>query len=376
MIVAGEASGDDHAAHLVEELKKLDPALTFSGLGGTLMERAGVEVIEDLTQWAVVGFVEVLKHYTHFKRAFDRFLDEAERRRPAAVILVDYPGFNLRLAKELKKRGIKVIYYISPQVWAWKEKRIRTIKQVVDRMIVIFPFEKNFYDRHGMDVAYVGHPALDDLKVTRPAPAFLKDLGFLPGNLTIGLLPGSREKEIERHFPIMLEAAKLLHDQFNKLQFVVFKAPTVSMLQMEKYFRPYVQLPIKMVHNDLHNGLNAMNLCIVASGTATFETALFEKPMVIVYRTSPVTFFFLKLMMKVKHIGMVNVLAGKGIVPECVQRNATPKKIAKALMEIFTDDLKITEIKEELRKVKAMMGEPGASRRAAEEVLKVVGLGK
>ncbi len=372
MIAAGEASGDQHAAHLVAELKKLDGGLSFSGLGGPRMSRAGVELYEDLTQWAVVGFIEVLKHYLKFKKAFDQFLREAERRKPAAVILVDYPGFNLRLAKELKKRGLKVIYYISPQVWAWKESRVKLIKKVVDKMIVIFPFEKDFYAKHGMDVAYVGHPILDSMQVNRPAPQFLRDLGFSTGNMTIGILPGSRTGEIERHFPIMLQAANLLYNQYNKVQFIVFKAPTVDMLQMEKFFRPFVELPIKILHNDVNNGLNACNLCMVASGTATFETALFEKPMVVVYRTSPFTYFFAKLLMKVRFIGMVNVLAGRKIVPECVQGNATPKKIVKALIDIFSDELKIAEIKSELRRIKEKMGEPGASKRAAEEILKVL----
>ncbi len=373
LIVAGETSGDQHGAHLVTELRKLHPQASFAGIGGPNMAQAGVDIMEDLTQKAVVGFVEVLKHYGYFRKIFKLFIQRAKKVRPTAVILIDYPGFNLRLAKALKKLNIKVIYYISPQIWAWKEQRVKLIKKYVDRMIVIFPFEKDFYARRIVDVAFVGHPFLDSLTITKKPDEVLKFHGLSTDKLTIGILPGSREKEIERHLPVMLEAAKLLCKEMGGVQFIVIRAPSIDMLLMEKYFRPYTSLPIKVVPPDGYNALNACHLCIISSGTATFEAAMLLKPMVVVYKTSPLTYLIARLLISIPHIGMANVLAGKQIVPECIQGNAHPEKIAQELRAIFTDELRIAEIKKELQAIRDSMGEPGASRRAAQEILKVVG---
>src|SRR6185503_5532065 len=223
LIVAGEASGDIHAAHLVDEIKKLDPGITFSGLGGSHLKDSGVEIYHDLTKFAVVGFWEVLKHYGEFKKIFDVILKKAKEIKPACVILVDYPGFNLRLAKKLKQQKIKVIYYISPQVWAWKKSRVHQIKKNVDRMLVIFEFEKNFYKSFGMDVEFVGHPLADQIQVTAEKETVLKSHHLQEYRLTIGILPGSRVKEVQRILPVMLKAAQLLQTKFPMLQFMIIK---------------------------------------------------------------------------------------------------------------------------------------------------------
>ncbi len=372
LIVAGEASGDIHAAHLVDELKKLDPSLKFCGLGGPQMQKSGVDLYEDMTKFAVVGFLEVLKHYDDFKRIFNLILEKAVTTRVHAVILVDYPGFNLRLARELKKFKIKVIYYISPQLWAWKENRIKLIKQTVDKMLVLFPFEKDFYAQRGMDVEYVGHPLVDDVKVMSSADTFLKSVKFDTTRLTFGILPGSRQKEVEVHLPIMIEAARLLSQRFQQVQFLVFRAPTVNALFIKKCLRTLEGTPIKMVSNETYNGINACNLCLVASGTATLETAILQKPIVVVYKTSLLTYWLAKLFVKIPYIGLVNVVAGKKIVPECIQGQATPQKLADEIEAMLKDEPRLADIKMELKKVKEALGEGGASKRAAQAVLNAI----
>jgi len=369
ILVAGEASGDLHGAHLVEAIKSLAPSTTFSGLGGPKMKSSGVELYGDLTQMAVVGFWEVLKHYGDIKKVFHLILEKIDSTHVDAVILIDYPGFNLRLAKELKKRNIKVIYYISPQVWAWKKNRVYFIKNNVDQMLVLFPFEVDFYAQFGIDVHYVGHPLIDTIQVSIPKENYLTSLGLSPETLTIGILPGSRQKEIEVLLPIMLTAAKNLISNFPEIQFLILKASTIPKSSLEHYLESST-LTYRIIEEDTYNGINACNLCMVASGTATLEAAILQKPMVIVYKTSLLTWILAKCVVKIKNIGLVNVVAGKRIVPECVQFQATGTKIAEELKNIFTNEPKIAEIKIELKGVKESLGLSGASQRAAEVILK------
>ncbi len=369
ILVAGEASGDLHGAHLVEAIKSLSPSTTFSGLGGEKMKSSGVELYGDLIQMAVVGFWEVLKHYGEIKKIFHLILKKIDSINVDAVILIDYPGFNLRLAKKLKQRNIKVIYYISPQVWAWKKNRVHFIKKHVDQMLVLFPFEVDFYAQFGIDVHCVGHPLIDTIQINTPKERFLPSLSLPAETLTIGILPGSRQKEIEVLLPIMLSAAKILVKTFPEIQFLILKAPTISRSLLEHYLNGST-LTYRIVDEDTYNGINACNLCMVASGTATLEVAILQKPMVIVYKTSLFTWLLAKLFVKIKDIGLVNVVAGKRIVPECVQYQATGTKIAKELTDIFTNELKIAEIKINLKSVKESLGLSGASRRAAEVILK------
>lgn len=371
IVVAGEASGDLHAAHLIRELKKLDGTLSFSGVGGEQMRAEGVTLYEDIRKLAVVGFVEVLKHFGDIRKVFYRILEEAERRRPAAVILVDYPGFNLRLAKELKTRGIKVIYYISPQVWAWDEGRIKVIKEVTDKMIVLFPFEKTFYARHGLDVAFVGHPLAETVKPHPNPEQFLKSLGFSPVKTTVGILPGSRQKEIERLLPVMLKAAETLYLANKNLQFLLMRAPTIDRETIDRYLKN-VRLPLSVVDRQTYAGISASQVCMVASGTATLETAILGKPMVVVYKTSFISWLLARLFIRIPYIGLVNVVAEKRIVPECIQFGATPENIAKKIKGILADKTRLKQIDEELRKVRELLGETGAGRRAAEEVVRAI----
>lgn len=365
IIVAGEASGDVHAAHLVDELKKLDPSLTFSGVGGPRLQASGVELYKDISSLAVVGFVEVIKHYGAIRGIFNLILQKIDEIKPQAVILVDYPGFNLRLAKEVKKRNVKVIYYISPQVWAWKANRVDQVKKYVDKMLVLFRFEQDFYARRGVRVDFVGHPLMDALNAPMDKNKFCQRHGSDRERLTIGLLPGSRQNEINTLLPIMLRAADILHKEFAPIQFLVLQAHTIERSLLERYCRNAVCQP-RIIEAETYDGINACHLCIVASGTATLETAILEKPMVIVYKTSFPTWLMAKLLVKIPYIGLVNVVAGKKIVPECVQFQATPEHIASQLRKIITDEIRIAVIKENLRDVKNILGEPGASQRAAE----------
>jgi len=371
MIIAGEASGDMHAADLVKAIKTLDPNITFSGLGGPKMHNAGVELYEDLTKIAVVGFAEVIKHFQDFLSIFDAFLKRVDELNPSAVILVDYPGFNLRMAKELKKRNIKVIYYISPQLWAWKENRIKSIKECIDKMLVLFAFEKEFYAKRGVDVEFVGHPLIDQIKVEIPREQLLESLDFDKNYPVIGILPGSRRKEVEKLLPPMLEAAKILHEGNPNLQFLIMKAPTIRINFLKDYSGIH-SLPLHIIPDRTYDGINACDLCMVASGTATLETAILNKPMVVVYKTSLPTYWLAKSFVKIPNIGLVNVVANKQIVPECIQNNAKGNKIAEELEEILKDNNKSASIKEELLKVKSTLGAPGASQRAAEKVLEEI----
>lgn len=365
LIVAGEASGDVHAAHLVDELKKIDPALTFSGLGGARMCASCVELYHDMSSLAVVGFFEVLKHYREIREIFNLVLKKIDTVKPQAVILVDYPGFNLRLAKEIKKRGIPVIYYISPQVWAWKANRVRQVARYVDKMLVLFAFEKEFYARRGVQVEFVGHPLVDVVHPTASKAEFLKTHGLSADKLTISLLPGSRQNEIRHLLPVMLEAADILHREFMQIQFIVLKAHTIDRSLLDPLCARAACCPA-IIEEKTYDGINASDLCMVASGTATLETAILGKPMVIVYKTSFLTWLLAKLLVKIPYIGLVNVVAGKRVVAECVQFQATPKRVAAEMRKILTDEIRAAVIKEDLRNVRDLLGPPGASRRAAE----------
>ena len=262
-IVAGEVSGDMHAAALVKELKALEPNITLMGLGGKRMREEGVKLFFDLTTIAVVGFTEVLKNILLFRRLFWDFVNKAVQEKPDAVILVDYPGFNIRMARELKKRGFKVIYYISPQVWAWGENRIEIIKQNVDKMIVLFDFEKELYRRHKMDVEFVGHPLLDRLHPTLTREEFLKYFSIEDKSPIVSLLPGSRNSEVQPILPIMLESAKIIHKEFPTAQFLVLSASNVDITTYHNLIRTS-GLPILMMDSQHYNAIANSDIALVA----------------------------------------------------------------------------------------------------------------
>ncbi|MBL8012891.1 MAG: lipid-A-disaccharide synthase [Candidatus Omnitrophica bacterium] len=369
MIIAGEVSGDMRAAEVARAIKELSPSVRMTGVGGQCMKDAGVQCFANITELAVIGFVEVIKNYGRIKKVFDQILSQVDRNRPDAVMLVDYPGFNLRLARKLKERRIKVIYYVSPQVWAWKENRIHTIKQVVDKMIVLFSFEKEFYQKRNITVDYVGHPLVDQINVTEKPEIVLTKLGLKPHQPVVGLLPGSREKEITRHLPVMLQASQLLYNKNPKRQFVILKSPTIDE-RLIKDAVAAVSCPITIIEQHSYNELNTVSACMVASGTATLEAAILKKPMVIIYKTSWLTYLLAKAFVKISHIGLANIVAGKTVVPELIQDKANAVNIAAEMEKLLTENLLISKIQKEFSRYSTWLGLPGSCHRTAKIILK------
>lgn len=371
MMIAGEVSGDMRAAEVAVALRGLSPSLKITGVGGECMKKAGVECFADITQLAVIGFLEVLKNYGQIKKVFDQILEEVDRIKPQAVLLVDYPGFNLRLAQKLKERRIKVIYYISPQVWAWREQRVKVIRKAIDKMIVLFSFEQTFYKKHKIEVDFVGHPLMDEIKITSAPRDVLVKLGLHTGHSVIGLLPGSREKEISRHLPVMVKAAEILYKANQQRQFLVLQAPGIR-LETIKAVTGTAACPIQVVEQRGYNEFNALTACIVASGTATLEAAILKKPMVIVYKTSWLTYFLAKLFVKIPNISLANIVAGRTIVPELIQDKATPLNIAAEMEKLLSDHKLTNRVQKEFDKFPIWLGDPGASQRAAKIILKEI----
>ena len=365
MIIAGEASGDLHGSNLVRAMHEIDPAVRFYGIGGVRMEEAGVNLVARSSDMAVVGLTEVISRLPRILKVFFNLRKDLAESPPDLLIPIDYPDFNFPLASAAKKRGVRVFYYISPQVWAWRKGRIGKMKKIVDRMAVIFPFEKDFYAREGMEVSFVGHPFLDTVHIESPREEVLRRLGLEAGCRTIGILPGSREGEVRRILPDMLGTARILSQRLSPVQFLLPVADTLS----EEFIRNIAgALPVKLAlaKDRTYDAIGAMDVAMVASGTATLETALLGTPMIIVYRVSPLTYAVGRLLVDVDHIGIVNIIAGKAIVPEFIQGDVVPEKMADAIVQILSDEKKYGEIKENLSRVREKLGQPGASRRVAE----------
>lgn len=368
LIVAGEASGDLHAAHLVRAIKSKDPRIDIFGIGGKKMQEAGVEIVYDIVELAVVGFVEVIKHLCVFKRVLEKLLILLETRRPDVVILVDYPGFNLRFARYVKEKKIPIIYYISPQVWAWGKNRVAEIKKLVDKMIVIFGFEEDLYAQAGVKASFVGHPFLDIVHSSWKKEEAIKHLHLKHHSVRIGLLPGSRQQEIERHLPVMLKACELIKDSLPEAEFILSRRKELNSSVYNKIISRSAIKPHSL-ENRPYEIMEVSDLIIVSSGSATLETAIMEKPMVIIYKTSFLTWSLARNMIKIPDIGLVNIVAGKRIVPELIQFEATGKNIAEASLDILNNKKKQQDIKEDLRKLKARLGEKGAADRAAHLII-------
>lgn len=371
VVIAGEDSGDLHGALLVEALKQINPNFTFSGLGGSKMQASGVDIDFDLTKLAVVGFSEVLKHYGEFRKIFYMILDKIKQRKPVAVILIDYPGFNLRLAKKLKELDTKVIYYISPQVWAWKKNRVFFIKEYIDRMLVLFDFEKEFYAKYDIDVDFVGHPLVDTVSTSMTRSEAIQKFELQDDKVTIGLLPGSRQKEIERHLPVMLKTAELLHAEYPMLQFLIAKAPSISRTTLKEMMKN-IRLNVSIIEDHIYDGIGVCDLCLVTSGTATLETAILKKPMVVMYKTSWSTWALAKMVVKIPHISLVNVVAQKEVVPELLQSDANPEQLAKTMKDIFTNEIRIAEMKRELLDMTESLGTSPATEKAAQAIIRTI----
>ena len=354
MFIAGEASGDAHAAKLIEALRVQAPEVKVFGAGGAKMQAAGMELLLDLTEHAVVGLVEVLKNYGTFRQIFWDLVEEAEKRKPDAVVLVDFPGFNLRFAKEMKELGIKVIYYISPQLWAWHASRAKQIERDVDLMLCIFPFEKDWYAKHApkLRVEFVGHPFAERLGESTKSETRHPKL--------ILLLPGSREREVAKIFPIM---AGIVDRLPNDLEFIVAAVNEQSAAMMMHHPRIKVEL------GTAHELMQHATLAITASGTATMECAFYGCPMIVVYKVNWLTYLIGRMVVKVNWLAMPNVIAGREIVPEFIQHAANPDRVAPVARELLKNDAKREAMRQELAIVVESLGADGASERAAKLIL-------
>ncbi len=371
LIIAGEASGDMHGANLVREAMRLDPSLSFSGVGSRRMREAGVRMLADASEISVVGGTEVLTHIRAIYRVYARLKAFLKTERPSLLILIDFPDFNILLGKAAKKLGIPVLYYISPQVWAWRKGRIKKIAALVRAMIVVLPFEVELYKKAGVDVRFVGHPLADVVKSGYTQEEARIQLGLDPRRRTVALLPGSRKKEITNLLPDMLGAAEILAAKFQDLQFVLPVAPTLDV----EFVRGYVDksvVPVRIVDGRTYDALRASDAAMVTSGTATLETGLMEVPMVIVYRMSALSFAIGRLIIDVEHVGLVNIVAGKRVAPELLQNDATPENIAGEISRVLGDPVAYRRVKDDLVRMKTQLGEGGASARAASVVLEML----
>ena len=364
MIVAGEQSGDLHGSNLVRAMHRIDPDLRFYGIGGRKMREAGVELIADAADMAVVGLTEVVGKLGMILGVMRRMKLALKKLKPALLILIDYPDFNLRLGKAAKKEEVKVFYYISPQIWAWRKGRIHKIREIVDKMAVILPFEEQVYRQVSMDVSFVGHPLLDVVKTKYARQEALRKFDLQDGITTVGLLPGSRKGEVSKLLPVMLKAAGILLQSRPPVQFVLPLADALDRGLVEEMIRQE-SVPVRVVPNEIYDVIGVSDIVVVASGTATLETALLGTPMVIIYKVSPLSYYVGTKVINVTHIGLANLIAGKTIVPELIQDDANPNRIAAEVIGILADESRMQRIKEELNQIREKLGSPGASEKAA-----------
>lgn len=372
MIIAGEISGDMHAAAMVHALRKRVPGLSAYGIGGPAMREAGVQTTCDVDDMTLVGFGEVFRRLPFYRRVFFDMLKLAREKKPDAVILVDFPGFNLRFATRVHRLGIHTIYYICPQVWAWNRRRIPRMAAAIDRLIAIFPFEAAHFEGTGLKVSFAGHPLVDEAAAVRAEPP--PDLPW-HGKPRVAILPGSRPSEIERMLPVMGAAARRVERRFPRAGFIV-ACPGQEQAKLVEQLRGSIEGPARpaVVTGHTRHVLLQADAALVASGTATVEAALMGCPMVIAYRMSLLTYVMGRLLVRVPHIGMVNIIADRRVCPELVQSEATPDALAEAVMPLLEDTPERRAMVAELERVQEKLGHGGAADRAAEQVLESLGI--
>lgn len=367
-LAAGEASGDLHGANLVRAMNRLASDFRVVGIGGPHLRETGMETLIDASSLSVVGITEVIAHLPVVLQSLSstkRFLREV---RPDLVVLIDYPDFNLRIAKEAKRLGLPVFYYISPQIWAWRESRVHIIRERVNHMAVILPFEAPFYERHGVPVTFVGHPLMDTELGRLPSDPAPQPAGEDP---IIGLLPGSRIGEVRRLLPIMLDAARLLSLQKPSVRFLLSQAPGIPDDLLQSTLQEKGTVPIEISRN-LLDIFRRSALVIAASGTVTLQAAIAGVPMLIVYKVSPLSYFLGKMLIRVPFIGLINLIAAKRIVPELIQQHADARTIAHTVFELTSDPERLCSIRNDLVEARRLLGGPGASERAARIALSLM----
>jgi lipid-A-disaccharide synthase len=373
MLAAGEASGDQHAASLFLELKKLVPDVRGIGMGGVKMREAGVVIRYDSTAIAVIGATEVIKHYGEIRRALKMMQQIARDERPDLLICVDYKEFNFRLARAAKAAGVKVLFYVSPQVWAWRPGRVKKYGEAVDRMAVIFPFEVPFYEAHQIPVSYVGHPLAGQVVPSIPKAQALSEFDLETTGPVIGLLPGSRSNEIRRLLPVMLDAAAMLAQRLPDARFILSQSSSIE----DEMLRPNLrQCPvnIRVIKGRNYDVLQCCDAVVTVSGTATLEVALSGVPMAIIYKVTPITYYLGRWLINIPFIGLPNILAGRSIVREFIQHEATAENIAGEIGRILQDEAYAERIRQDLREVKTSLGEGGGSRKLARLAAEMLGV--
>lgn len=372
LIISGEASGDHHGAKLVTAVRRLNPDVQFLGMGGEYMRAAGVDIRVDAKEMAVVGAIEIIRHIVPIFRAWRTLTQIIRKQSPDLLVLIDYPTFNLMLAKLAKKRGIKVLYYISPQVWAWHRGRVKTIAQRVDKMLVVFPFEEPLYREQGMAVEYVGHPLAGIVRADKDS-ATMREEWQIPAQVkVIGLLPGSRQGEIRRLLPTLLTAAAQLQQRYPDAVFVLPLANSLSADDLAPYLSQS-SVSVRVIPQQFYNTVQLCDAAIVTSGTATLEVALLGVPMVIVYKTAVSTYHIVKRIIQIPHIGLCNIVAGKAVVKELIQHEANPNTIAAEIGHILDDAGYRQQMQQDLQAVKQRLGEGGGTERAARALLEMLG---
>ena len=369
---AGDPSGDAHAARLIDALRARDPSLRCAGLGGPAMQRAGLTLLEDLTKATAIGPFDAARHLARFVRAKRLLEAHLVNDRPDLVVLVDFGDYNLPVIAPLVKRHrLPILYYISPQLWAWGRFRLRYVRRYVDRMVVFFPFEEAFYRRAGVAVTCVGHPLVDGLRPSLSREDARAHFGLNPWRRTVGLLPGSREDEVRRHLGLMLEAAARISWELPGVEFLLPKAPGLARAAIDAAVSR-AGVSVCVAEGGLADALQLMDAAVVASGTATLEAALCGVPMAVVYRTSWPTYLAARAVVRIPRIALVNIVGERLIVPEFVQQRATPGRVAQALIRLLRDEANSAEMKQSLEGVRAKLGPPGAVGRAASVVLELL----
>ena len=368
-IVTGEASGDLHGAELARALLKQQPDLRLFGMGGEKMAHAGVELIFDNRQLGVMGLVEVLGRWRSVLAAFGAVREVLERRAVDLVVLIDSPDFNLRVARMAKRLHLPTVYYIGPKVWAWRPGRLKTAKKWVDRMLVIFPFEERLYRDAGVPCEFVGNPLMDEISEMPDRKALRHRYGIPGDAVVIALLPGSRWMEVDRLLDVMAEAFKRIQTDVPSVIGLLPVAPSLSLSEIRQRLSDET---IRLVEGDAPQVLACADFAIVASGTATLEAAVVGTPMVVVYKVSWLTALVGRLLVRIRDVGLVNIIAGRRVAPELLQSDATPEKIAEAVLDYLRNPVKMQEQKKALEEVRRELGPPGAARRAAAEILKIL----
>lgn len=364
LIIAGEASGERHAADLVQELRRLDSSLTFAGIGGAAMRAAGVSLRYHISQMAILGFAEVIRHLPFIRRV-QRTLTAELKKGVRAVILVDYPGFNMRMARIAHGLNVPVIYYISPQLWAWGERRVDKVRRYVDLMLVLFRFEEAFYAGHGIRAHFVGHPLVDQVDVPYSETEFHQLHGLAADRPILGIFPGSRVMEVRNLLPVMLSAAEIVREQF-PVQPVISRA---EQLPEGLFDEIAARANVPVITGSSHALMKFSHVAMVASGTATLECGYLQTPMVVLYAVSPLTYWLGRLLIKIDTIALANIVAGEKVVPEFIQKDITVDAVSTAVRRYFTDVAYYRQVQHKLGQIKEALGEGGASRRAAEQIV-------